>query len=257
VTGVDLSQAAEPASRRELNSVGNALRLIEALAHMPDAGISELGRALALSKPAVDRLLVTLAAAGFALKDPETKRYRLSPKLIALADALRARTTIVDVARPYLVELAAQTQESVNLATLAGATVVYLDAIPSQEIFRIETRPGTVLPAYCTALGKAILAFSPPATVEAALRVPPTLRTQYSIVLPELFHSELAEVRRAGFAFDREEVRLGLTCVAAPILRKGMAVGAISISGASPDFDPAAVARRTRATADAIAAKLT
>jgi DNA-binding IclR family transcriptional regulator len=101
-----------------------------------------------------------------------------------------------------------------------------------------------------------MLAFSPPPMIEAALRVPPTLRTKYSIVVPEVFYNELAEVRRAGLAFDREEVRLGLTCVGAPIMRKGIAVGAISISGPSGRFDPAAVARRTRVTADAIAAQL-
>jgi DNA-binding IclR family transcriptional regulator len=101
-----------------------------------------------------------------------------------------------------------------------------------------------------------MLAFAPPQTVALALSVPPSPRTRYSIESPLVFGKELEEIRRIGHAVDREEVRLGLTCVAAPILRRGQAIGAVSLSAATHSFEPEAFARGVRQTAKDIAARL-
>jgi DNA-binding IclR family transcriptional regulator len=216
--------------QRELNSVGNVLALLETLAQLPHAGISELARTLEMSKPSVDRLLVTLVGAGFAEQDGATKRYRLTPKIIALADAVRSRTTIVDIARPHLDALAARLSETINLAALSGSSVVYLHTIPSNEIFRIEPRPGTMLPAYCTGLGKALLAHLPPERLERVIadttfeaHTPNTITTAHEL------RDVLSVARRAGYALDDGEISEDLRCVAVAIRgRDGLPLAAVS-----------------------------
>jgi DNA-binding IclR family transcriptional regulator len=259
MTMLDEGQAPAEADAptRCLTSVGKALAILDAFdGAAPHVGISEIARRCGLPKSTAYRLIASLEEQGYV--ERRGVRYSLGKRLFELGNQVswcRPRN-LRDTALPYLCELFSVTQRTVHLAVLDGTDVLYLEKLQAHEQPNAPTRVGGRVSARTTALGKAMLAFSPPATVEAALRVPPTLRTQYSIVLPKIFHSELTEVRRTRFAFDREEARLGLTCVAAPILRKGTAVGAISISGPPPAFDPAAVARRTREAADAIARKL-
>jgi DNA-binding IclR family transcriptional regulator len=216
--------------QRELNSGGNLLVLIETLAQLPHAGISELARTLEMSKPSVDRLLVTLVAAGFAEQDGASKRYRLTPKIIALADSVRARTTVVDIARPHLDALAARLSETINLAALSGPSVVYLHTIPSNEIFRIEPRPGTMLPAYCTGLGKALLAHLPPERLDAVISGTKfEAHTPNTITSPQRLRDVLATIRRAGYALDEGEISEDLRCVAVAIRgHDGLALAAVS-----------------------------
>jgi DNA-binding IclR family transcriptional regulator len=111
------------------------------------------------------------------------------------------------------------------------------------------------MPATCTALGKAILAFSPADVVSRVLSSPLHRVTAYSIVLPRVMEQQLGEVRQDGVAYDREEARLGVTCVAAPVLGKdNYALGAVSVAGPTTRFDPREVARRVRDTADIVGA---
>lgn len=217
--------------RRELSSVANALRLLELLAAQRDAGVSELARALELTKPTVDRLLRTLIAAGFALQDSATKRYRLSSKIVAIADRVRSRMGIIAVARPHLEALAEDLAETVNLGELSGTSVVYLDTITSGDTFRIEVRPGSILPAYATGVGKAVLAFSPPARIDAYLaEMPRESYTAATLNDPRKLDATLRRIRRDGYAFDRGEIMDDVRCVAAPILgADGYAVAAVSV----------------------------
>ena len=253
--GPVLAESAE--DTRSLTSVGKALAILDAFDGAAAlVGISEIARRSGLPKSTAYRLVASLAEQGFV--ERRGVRYCLGKRLFELGNQVswcRPRS-LRDTALPYMCELFSLTQRTVHLAVLDETDVLYLEKLQSHDQPNAPTRVGGRVSARTTALGKAILAYSPPAMVEEALRVPPTSRTKYSIVVPEIFYDELADVRRTGFAFDREEVRLGLTCVAAPILRKGTAVGAISVSGPSGGFDPNAIARRTRATADAIAAQL-
>lgn len=246
---------------REINSVANALRLVEALAHRDDASISELATELGLSKPSVDRLLVTLLAGGFAEQEPLTKRYRLSTKILGLADGVRSRTTVIAVARPLLVALAERIGETINLGTLTGAAVTYVDTIHSRDIFRIETRPGTTLPVHCTALGKAILAHRPSAEVEALL---PTLVlerfTTNTIISLDTLRAALVRARADGYAVDDAEISEDVHCVAVPILdRGGHAVAGLSVTVPQPRFAQAlpALVAELRLTAGHVGARIT
>ena len=257
MTMLDEAPADTAESARSLTSVGKALAILDAFDGAASLiGISEIARRSGLPKSTAYRLVASLNEQGYV--ERRGVRYCLGKRLFELGNQVlwcRPRN-LRDTALPYMCELFTLTQRTVHLAVLDETDVLYIEKLQAHEQPDVPTRVGGRVSARTTALGKAMLAFSPPSMVEAALRVPPALRTKYSIVVPEVFHQELAEVRRVGIAFDREEVRLGLTCVAAPILRRGTAVGAISISGPSGGFDPAAIARRTRTTADAIAAQL-
>lgn len=223
---------------RELASVANALRMLELLAGARDAGVSEMARQLGISKASVDRLLMTLRSAGFVEQDPRTRRYRLSFKIATLGEAVRSRAGIVDLARPRLRALSELVREGVNLGVFADGVLVYVDLIPSTHIFRIEARAGTTLPAYCTAAGKALLAFMAREGLDAYLadlvaiqHTPSTLTTAAALL------AELEEIRRSGYAVDHGELLEEAWCVAAPVFgRDELAAAAVSITAPRSHF---------------------
>lgn len=249
---------ADDPTGRCLTSVGKALAILDAFDGAAAlVGVSEIARRSGLPKSTAYRLLASLEEQGYI--ERKGVRYCLGRRLFELGNQVswcRPRS-LRDAALPFMCDLYTLTRKTVHLAVLEGTDVLYIEKLQGHDQPNVPTRVGGRVSARTTALGKALLAHSTPELVEAALKHAPSPRTQYSIVLPNVFVDELAEVRRAGWAFDREEVRLGLTCVAAPILKRGCAVGAVSITGASHEFDPTTFARRVHGTAAAIAAKLT
>jgi DNA-binding IclR family transcriptional regulator len=114
----------------------------------------------------------------------------------------------------------------------SGTDVVYIAKIESTHTLSMSSHIGSRLPMYCTSLGKAILAFSPPELLQAVLTEGQVARTAHTITSPEALRAELVSVRSHGFAIDNEENEQDIFCVGAPILDfSGMAIAAISISG--------------------------
>ena len=222
-----------PARRdREVASVSNAMRLIESLGRVDTSGITELASELDLSKPAVDRLLSTLIGAGYVEHVAEGRKYRLTMKLVAVANSIKDRTGLIDLARPRLLELAEMFHETVNLGTLYRGSIVYADSIASRQMFRIEPTPGSEIPAYCTAMGKVVLANSPADELEQYLRdfrsVP---YTRFTATTAGELRERIEQARTDGFAVDDGELVEEVCCVAAPVLdAHGRAVAAISIT---------------------------
>lgn len=248
-------EAAVPARRdREVASVSNAMRLIEALGHVDASGISELARELELSKPAVDRLLSTLVTAGYVESVAETRKYRLTMKLVAVANSIKDRTGLIDLARPKLLELADLFHETVNLGTLYRGSIVYADSIPSRQMFRIEPMPGSEHPAYCTAMGKVVLANSPAEDLEQYLRdFRPVPYTRFTVATAGELRERIEKARVDGYAVDDGELVEEVCCVAAPVLDpRGRAVAAISITTIRSTFTRS---REQMAKAVAVAAR--
>lgn len=230
-----VSIARERREQRGLGTVTNALRLLEELAAMPEAGISELAARLQLSKPAVDRLLVTLAASGFAVQLPQNHKYKLTPKLVALADQVQSRLDILSIARPHLEDLARLTHETINLGVYTHGAVTYVDKIPSSDVFRIEVAPGTKLPAFATALGKAILAHTATGVVADYVRTTAAREKDFDA---EAFRAELVTTRETGYSHDLGEILADVCCVAAPVFgRADHAIAAVSITSPRSRFD--------------------
>lgn len=174
------------------------------------------------------RLLTNLISRGYAEKD-QAGRYTLGLKLLVLGATVRSRYTLRDIAHPFMVELRNRFDETVNLGTLQGDTVLYLETVESYHPIRLTGSLGVVDPVHATAIGKAILAWLPPErrpVLSNWKRLTPS-----TICDAEDFTSELARVKKRGYALDDEESMEGGRCIGVPLLHAGHPVAGLSISG--------------------------
>jgi IclR family transcriptional regulator, pca regulon regulatory protein len=186
----------------------------------PLVGVSELSRELALSRSTAHRYIATLAQLGYLQQDPESKRYRLGPKVLDLGFAAINSMDVREIAAPHLRRLSDETGH--NLAILDGTDVVYIERCrtpqPGQREIDLNLHVGARLPAYCTAMGKAILAFLPEERREEVIaRVDFVKRGPNTLTDPDDFREELERIRVAGIAINDEELAYGLRSIAAPI----------------------------------------
>ena len=237
-------------------SVMEALQLLDAFRGAgPTLGVSEIARRAGVPKSTAFRLLAHLEQGGYVERDG--RDYCLGRHLFELGNSVplcRPRG-LRSVAAPHLGQLFARVQKVVHLAVLEGTEVVYVEKIHGPDTVQVATSVGGRMPAGCSSLGKAMLAFSDPDVIRGVLDGGLTRRTRYSVADPSRFLRELGRVRQDGVAYDREEVQLGLACVAAPVLGPdGRAVAAVSVSSQALRFSPQAVAAEVRRTAAAITA---
>jgi DNA-binding IclR family transcriptional regulator len=180
-----------------------------------------------LPKSTVHRLAEQLRAVGWLERDHAG--YRVGMRLFELGGLALQRNQLRDSAFPYLLALATKTGLCAQLAVLDGRDVVYLERVLVGD-YRVPTRLGGRMPAYCTALGKAMLAFDDVAA-EEVLSSELERRTDTTITEPEALRSNLSQIRESGVAFDLRESCDALVCVAAPIRNSGRAIGAVSVTG--------------------------
>ncbi len=235
------NHVAVPSFRYSVKAVDKALRILETLGAEPvDLGLAELSRRLGIEKSTLHRLLGTLERRGFVRRDPSSLRYSLGIRMLELGTAVTARSALGRAAAPVLDRLAVRSRLTVNLAVLDEDEILYVAKRESPEPLRLTVEVGRRLPAHCTALGKAMLAFRPDAEVRRLYGRKKKLRrfTPNTIVDPARLLGELARVRRTGAAEDREELVPGLRCLAAPVVDfTGYAVAAISLSAATVSLD--------------------
>jgi DNA-binding IclR family transcriptional regulator len=213
-------------------SVGKALSLLNAFLGTGNTvlGVSEIARRAGVAKSTAHRLLTVLETHGLVERAgqgwlPGTHLFRLG-NTVAMCRPERLR----DRALPFMQDLYTETQTVVNLCVLHDTQVLYVEKLVSREPLHSPARVGGCMPVYCTAVGKAMLAHSSAELfdrVTASGMAPLTTRT---ITTRDGLAAELAKVRRAGFALDQQESAVGLVCVAAPILRDGRMLGALSLS---------------------------
>lgn len=198
-------------------------------------GLVEIARCADLSKSTCHRYVASLVALGYLEQDAETRKYQLGPAAIGLGVAAVSSLELTRVAGRSLQALADETNHTVSLAVLDGADIVYVDRHrPSQAGFRIElnVQVGTRLPAYCTSMGKALLAYRDPATVRDTIdRIDLARRGPKTITAREQLTAALAEVQRTGLAINDEELASGLRSLAVPVRdRTGAVVAAVGIA---------------------------
>jgi len=202
----------------------------------PLIGVSELSRELALSRSTAHRYIATLARLGYLQQDPDSKRYRLGPKVLDLGFSAINSMDVREISAPHLRRLSDETGHTVNLAILDGTDVVYIErcrtAQPGQRDIDLNLHVGARLPAYCTAMGKAILAFVPEDRREAIIeRIDFVSRGPNTITDPAEFRAELERIRVSGFAVNDEELAYGLRSIAAPIqAHSGEVLGALNLA---------------------------
>jgi IclR family transcriptional regulator, acetate operon repressor len=210
--------------------IGRAMTVLKCY-RPADAGLTlaELTRRSHLAKPTVYRLLHELA--GWGVVERYGNEWRLGIQLFELGQMAPRQRDLRDAAMPFLSDLHEMTHETVHLAILDGAEVVYIEKLARAGAPELPSRVGGRMQVHCTGVGKALLAYSDPlfdAIVTAGLR----RRTPHTIVAPGILQHQLTEARRCGIAYDREESTAGVTCVAAAVFdERERPAGAISISG--------------------------
>ena len=238
---------------RRGTSVGKALSVLEAFgSHGNLLGVTEVAGRTGVSKSSAHRLLSVLVEHGYV--ERQDGHYRLGRAVSALG-----RTSSQDVvdelrsaAMPYMTSLYVSTGATVHLGVLDGDDVLYVEKVFGHGCVTVPSRVGARLPALCTGLGKAMLAFSPPNVTVKALERPVPRLTARTVIAPARLTRSLDFARRNGVAVDNEGASLGARCVAAPILRAGSRepVGALSLtlpSSATPS--PRMVVELRRAAA--------
>jgi len=224
------------AGRERKTTVQSLQRGLEILVAVAQAdrplGITELSRRFGLAKGSISRLVATLVQQSFLTRDPETAKYRLSMKVWELGNGAVSRLDVRDLARPVMETLNAATHETVHLTVLTeGDAMVFLDKLDSTRAVRPNVAVGTLLPAYCVANGKAMLAFLPKARVDRVLRGKLRQFTDTTITRKGELRAQFDEIRRLGYAVNRGEYRADVWGLAAPICdRTGIAVAALGIS---------------------------
>jgi IclR family pca regulon transcriptional regulator len=201
-------------------SLERGLAILSAFASdRPLIGVSELSRELDLSRSTAHRYVATLAKLGYLQQDPDSKRYRLGPRVLDLGFSAINSMDVREISAPHLRQLSDETGYTVNLAILDGTDVVYIErcrsARPGQREIDLNLHVGARLPAYCTAMGKAILAFIPDDRLEEIIDFAP--RGPNTLTDPMAFRAELAKIRELGVAVNDEELAYGLRSIAAPI----------------------------------------
>lgn len=207
-----------------------AFKIIDELIQSPvPKGVTELAQELGLVKSNVHRLLNSLIELGLVRQVPDGEKYELTLKLWQMGNQVLSKTSVKNVAEPYMARLRDISHEDVFLSALEGSSVVYIHKLESNRVVRATLGP--INPAYCSATGKALLAWQ---TEEAVREVMAGARrfTDDTIVDEEMFLTEMLRIRECGYSINRGEWRAGVRGVAAPVFdHDGKVVAAIGISG--------------------------
>jgi IclR family KDG regulon transcriptional repressor len=185
-----------------------------------------------LPRPTVYRLLAALERQGLIRHNNSGGSYRLGPTLVMFAHRALEQTDIRDIAHEHMESLRDATGETVHLAVFNKGEMLYLDKVESRERVRMACIVGASVPLHTTAVGKSYVAALPDDRREALIRAMKFVRvTGRSIASADHFRTQIAEVRKQGYAIDEEENERDIVCFGAPILKQlGAPLAAISVS---------------------------
>lgn len=221
------------AEQKRLSSVAAAIALLKAFSEEEvEIGVSSLAKRLGLAKSTVHRLATTLVSEEMLEQNSENEKYRLGIALFGLGALVRRRMDVSAEARPYLFQLRESTGESVHLAILDGAEIMYVYNLESHHAIRMRADIGVRKPAFCTAEGLAIIAFKPESVLGEVLAQGLVARNPKTNTSPARLTKTLKRVRTQGYAVEDEESEIGMRSIAAPIRNgRGEVVAAIGVAG--------------------------
>jgi IclR family acetate operon transcriptional repressor len=227
------------------SSVGTLARGLDVLelfaSTAPELSQKEISEALRLPMPTVHRLVALLSERGWLEREPGSRRLRLGLEMARLVPALLAGMRLPELARPHLLRLAAEAQETVNMAILEGPEVVYLVSETADRLLTSRVSVGWRLPAHCTALGKCLLAQLPEDLARVTLGPEPyERRTERTLTTWTELADDLVGIRGEGVAVSEEEYEIGLISISVPlnwIGRLGAAAVNVSLPAARASGD--------------------
>ncbi len=228
-------------------TVGKAMAVLDQVAGFGrPVRFSELLAGSPFPKATLFRFLQTLTSQGLLAQDPDLGTYSLGMRLVRLAHAAWRQSSLAPLARPHIDALAQDVRETVHLAQLDGAHVLYVDKRNAAVPIEMFAQAGRIGPAYCTGVGKAMLAFLPG---DHLSRILPQMSfhrfTPNTLTDEAALRRELSAVRQRGYALDREEHEPGIICVAVPILSaRGRVLGALSVTSSTSRMTLAEIEER-------------
>jgi IclR family acetate operon transcriptional repressor len=224
---------ASPSAAKKNNLVRKTFSLLRAF-HDPNEWLTsqELSRRVHMPKASGHRLVQTLEEVGAIVRGPHG-RYRLGMLLLSLSKNVATKELLCEIGTPILQDLAGRLNLTVHLGMLENGMVFYVNKVSTPTSFSSHTRSGSYLEAYCSGLGKVLLAALPEDELESfILEGDLVALTPNTITEQSALRSELEKVRKLGFAFDECESRADTYCVAVPVHdADGNVVAAISVTG--------------------------
>jgi DNA-binding IclR family transcriptional regulator len=228
-----------------VKNIGRVLDLYDA--DHPERGPTEAASELGMGKSKAHLLMSSMAEIGL-LRRTAGGRYRIGWRALQLERLVTGAAPFRPIARAMALRLARRSGEMIHVAALDAGRVVYVERIPGSQAVPIPvSKVGAVLPAHCSGVGKVLLAHLDPGQIDAILDRHGMPRfTQNTICARDALYAELHRVRRDGVAYDREEIQVGLSCVAAPAIDgEGDVVAAMSVSAPTNRFHESADAYRS------------
>lgn len=221
-------------------AVARAIGLLKAFSDaQPEWGLSDLAQVTKLNKTTAFRLLAALEAEGLVMRNPLSGGYRLGIELVALGGCAMRSNPLRAMSRPLLETLAQECDEAATLEVLAGSQMLIVDEVSSRHPMGMSQDVGSRLPAHATATGKVLLAQQDPDSLAGVLRLPLAALTEATVVDLTCLRTQLAEIRRQGYAVTTGELEPGLVAVAAPVYdRERQVAAAISIGGSNLRLTP-------------------
>ncbi|MCC8394719.1 IclR family transcriptional regulator [Paraburkholderia sp. MMS20-SJTR3] len=227
---------AEPAPEKPgdsyVQSFARGLAVIRAFdASRPEQTLTDVAAATGLTRAGARRILLTLQTLGYV--EAEGRLFRLTPKILDLGFAYLTSMPFWNLAEPVMENLSAQVHESCSAAVLDRTEIVYVLRVPTHKIMTINLSIGSRLPAYCTSMGRVLLASLDEDTLDATLNSSPLYAyTPRTVTDKEELKKVIAQVRRQGWAIVDQELEGGLISLSAPIRnRQGRVIAALNISG--------------------------
>lgn len=236
--------------------LGRTLALLESF-ETGDASLSlaELSRRTGLPKPTVHRMTAELCRERM-LERLEDGTYRLGLRLFEIGERVQSHRSLSEAALPIMEDLRQVTRQRIHLAVLDGVDVVYVEIL-GHNALSVGSRTGGRFPAHATGVGKAILAHSPAAVVRARIEAGLPRLTARTITTPGALQRDLQDVRSRGFAQDREESHVGISCVAAPVFGSdGKVRAALSVTGRTRSINAAQLGPAVRTAANTLSREL-
>lgn len=218
-------------SRDFVQSLERGLAIIRVFsAKTPSLTVTEIAQMTGLTRAAARRFLLTLVELGYVTTDG--RRYELTPRVLELGYSYLSALSFPEVALPHLEQLVTDAQEASEGAILDGGDVVYVVRVPGPALMTISVNVGARMPAFATALGRALLAGLPDDALDrylAGVKMPALLPR--TITDPARLREELMKIREQGYAMVDQELEEGLVALAVPVRdRSRRVVAAINVS---------------------------
>ena len=215
-----------------VQSFARGLEVIRSFsASAPRQTLTEVATRTGLTRAGARRILLTLQTLGYVESDG--KLFALTPRILDLGFAYLSSMPIWNVAEPAMEALVEQVKESCSAGVLEGTDIVYVLRVSTRKIMRNTLGVGSRLPAYCTSLGRMLLAGLPDEQVLKLLRASPIeARTRHTITEVDALLAKVQQARRQGWCLINQELEEGLLSIAAPVVnRAGRIIAALNISG--------------------------